>query len=47
MTTPTNKQLREFTLEYFSDPELDTFCFDYFPAVKNNFTTGMSKNAKV
>ncbi|RMD96907.1 MAG: TIR domain-containing protein [Bacteroidetes bacterium] len=39
--------IRRFIQNRFSDPELDSFCFDYFPDVKNNFTVGMSKSQKV
>lgn len=32
---------------YFSDEELETLCFDYFPEVAADFGGGMSKNRKV
>lgn len=47
MQTPTNKDIRLFIMEFFNDSELETFCFDYFPDVQNNFTVGMEKNHKV
>ena len=45
--TPTNADLRQFILNFFSDEELDTLCFDYFPEVRQDFTIGMIKNSKV
>ena len=45
--TPTNRELREFINQYFSDDELETFCFDYFREVSNDFGNGMGKNRKV
>lgn len=47
MQTVKTKDLRLFILKHFSDGELETFCFDYFPDVGNNFTIGMKKNDKV
>ncbi|KAA3664015.1 MAG: TIR domain-containing protein [Chloroflexi bacterium] len=47
MKTVSNKELRQFIGQYFSDSELDTFCFDYFPAVWNDFSAGMRKNDKI
>ena len=44
--TPTNAQLRQFIMQVFSDEELVTLCFDYFPEVQQNFTDGMTKNRK-
>ncbi len=41
-----NAALRQFILQFFSDEELETLCFDYFPEVKQNFTGGMTKNRK-
>jgi len=41
-----NAALRQFILQFFSDEELDTLCFDYFPEVQQNFTGGMTKNRK-
>jgi hypothetical protein len=40
-------QLRRFIAEYFSDDELEDFCFDYFPEVLRNFADGMTKGDKV
>ena len=40
-------ELRQFIMTYFSDDELSALCFDYFPEVLNNFTTGMTKSQKV
>ena len=45
--TPINADLRLFILKFFSDEELDTLCFDYFPEVRQDFTIGMIKNSKV
>jgi len=45
--TPTNADLRQFILNFFSDEELETLCFDYFREVRQDFTTGMIKNSKV
>ena len=45
--TPTNADLRQFILNFFSDEELETLCFDYFREVRQNFTDGMTKNRKV
>lgn len=39
--------LRRFIQDSFSDEELGNFCFDYFPQVYNEFTTGMPKSQKV
>ena len=33
-------------MDIFNDGELTTFCFDYFPEVQNNFTSGMTKGDK-
>ncbi len=41
-----NPALRQFILQSFSDEELETLCFDYFPEVQQNFTDGMTKNRK-
>ena len=40
-------ELRQLVMTYFSDDELNALCFDYFPEVLNNFTTGMTKSQKV
>ena len=45
--TLTNVDLRQFILNFFSDEELETLCFDYFREVRQEFTTGMIKNSKV
>ena len=45
--TPTNADLRQFILQFFSDEELETLCFDYFREVRQDFTTGMIRNSKV
>lgn len=47
MEIPSNKDLRNFIDRHFSDAELDTFCFDYFMEVRNNFTSGLRKSDKV
>ena len=39
--------IRRFLMEFFSDEELDTFCFVHFPAVRGNFTAGMTKEQHV
>lgn len=39
--------LRKFIVAKFSDNELETFCLDYFPEVRNNFVGGMRKDEKV
>ena len=44
--TPDNAQLRQFIMQSFSDEELVTLCFDYFPEVSQNFADGMTKNRK-
>jgi len=41
-----NPALRQFILQSFSDEELETLCFDYFPEAQQNFTGGMTKNRK-
>src|SRR5690606_24332911 len=45
--SPTNPELRQFINQFFSDDELETLCFDYFPEALNEFGGGMSKNRKV
>ena len=47
MSTPSDKQLREFMLDFFNEDELHTFCFDYFRDVRQEFGSGMSFNEKV
>jgi formylglycine-generating enzyme required for sulfatase activity len=44
--TPTNADLRQFILQAFSDEELETLVFDYFPEVIADFGRGMSQNRK-
>lgn len=44
---PSNADIRKFTQGSFSDSELETFCFDYFPEVSDEFTVGMLKSKKV
>ncbi len=39
-------KLRRFIQNTFNDEELGNFCFDYFPQVYNEFTTGMPKSQK-
>jgi formylglycine-generating enzyme required for sulfatase activity len=39
--------VRQFLTDYFSDDELTTLCFDFFPAVHNSFASGMSKGQKI
>ncbi len=45
--TPTNAQLRQFISQYFSVPELETFCFDYFPEIADEFAPEMPKSKRV
>lgn len=40
-------RLRRMLSAAFSDGELVTFCFDYFPAVYEDFSSGMSKSQKI
>lgn len=40
-------ELRQFIMQYFSDVELDELCFDYYPDLLNDFTTGLTKSQKV
>ena len=44
---PTNPDLRKFILQFLSDDELETLCFDYFPEATNEFGGGMSTNRKI
>jgi formylglycine-generating enzyme required for sulfatase activity len=39
--------VRQFLMDSFSDEELTTLCFDFFPEVHNSFASGMSKGQKV
>jgi formylglycine-generating enzyme required for sulfatase activity len=45
--SPTTADLRQFLTDYFSDEELTTLCFDFFPEVQNSFAAGMSKGQKI
>ena len=45
--SPVTMDLRQFLTDYFSDEELTTLCFDFFPEVHNSFASGMSKGQKV
>lgn len=38
---------RNFLKDAFNDEELETFCFDYFPAVQKDFSARMSKGDKI
>ena len=44
---PSTADIRPFINQHFNDEELDILCFDYFRAVKDNFTAGMTKTHKV
>ena len=44
---PTNAELRHFIVQFFSDEELETLAFDYFPNAANDFGSGMGKSRKV
>lgn len=44
--TLTNADLRQFILQFFSDEEFETLCFDYFGEAQQNFSSGMTKNRK-
>ena len=39
--------LRQLLNNAFSDEELTTLCFDYFPSVYDTFGTSMSKSQKI
>jgi len=43
---PRAADIRQFLFDYFSDEELSTLCFDFFPEVHDDFTTGMAKQQK-
>lgn len=43
---PTNAELRQFIVNFFSDDELETLCFDTFPEVAADFGNKMTKNDK-
>jgi hypothetical protein len=42
----TPADIRTFLTDTFSDEEIEIFCFDNFPWVQNEFSSGMSKNEK-
>jgi len=44
---PSTADIRQLLTEHFSDDELSTFCFDYFPEVYNSFSAGMPKGQKI
>ena len=39
--------IRKYLMSTYSDEEINALCFDNFADVSNNFTTGMSKQAKI
>ena len=39
--------IRQLLFEAFSDEEINTFCFDYFLPLYQNFAQGMSKSDKI
>ena len=43
---PSNAIIRQFLSETFSDEEIVTLCFDYFPDVNHKFTSVMTKTQK-
>ena len=45
--TPSNADLRQFILQFFSDEELETLCFDYFREARQSFSSGMTPNRKI
>lgn len=42
-----NDRLRRFFKDHFSQVEIDSFCYDYFPDVYDDFSSQMSKDAKI
>ncbi len=42
-----NAQLRQFLSNYFDGDELHDLCFDYFPRVQQEFTSGMAKSDQI
>ena len=44
---PSTADIRQFLTEAFSDEDLTALCFDFFPEVKENFSTGMTKQQKI
>ena len=47
MPTSNPADIRRFLMQFFDDDELTELCFDYFPEVNQEFTTGMAKGRKV
>jgi formylglycine-generating enzyme len=45
--TADNADIRQYLTSAYSDEELTTLCADYFRDVYDNFTTGMTKAAKI
>ena len=43
---PSLADIRRFLGQYFDDQELSELCFDHFPEVYHNFSSGMSLKAK-
>ncbi len=39
--------IRRFLIEAFSDEELSTLCFDFFPEVSDDFAVGITKGQKI
>jgi hypothetical protein len=39
--------IRQYLIEFYSDEDLTTLCFDYFPAVYSRFAVGMAKDQKI
>ena len=44
---PTTAEIRRFLVEFFSDDELATLCFDYFRDVYDDFASSMTKGQKI
>ena len=40
MANPSTVDIRKFLIEFFSDEELTTLCFDYFRDVYEEFAVG-------
>lgn len=47
MPNPPTADIRQFLTEAFSDDDLATLCFDFFPQVSDDFTAGMTKRQKI
>lgn len=43
---PSSAEIRQFLFEFFSDDELTSLCFDYFPQVYDDFAASMTKQHK-